>query len=85
MKRTTVFADERDLALIKAAAARLGVAEAELIREGIHLTAMAHQVWDEQFFRDVHKPRSPDGAREALSATWEEKATAYEETKESSR
>ena len=47
MKRTNVYADPEDLALIKEAANRRGIPEAELIREGIHLAAMANRVWDE--------------------------------------
>ncbi|WP_017539969.1 MULTISPECIES: ribbon-helix-helix domain-containing protein [Nocardiopsis] len=47
MKRTNVYADPDDLALIKEAAQRRGVSEAEIIREGIHLAAMANRVWDE--------------------------------------
>ncbi len=47
MKRTNVYADPEDLALIKEAARRRGIPEAEIIREGIHLAAMAHRVWDE--------------------------------------
>ncbi|RCV51490.1 ribbon-helix-helix domain-containing protein [Marinitenerispora sediminis] len=47
MKRTNVYADPEDLALIKEAARRRGIPEAELIREGIHLAAMANRVWDE--------------------------------------
>ena len=47
LKRTNVFADPEDLALIKQAAARRGVPEAEIIREGIHLAAMSTRVWDE--------------------------------------
>jgi hypothetical protein len=47
LKRTNVYADPADLALIKQAAARLGVPEAEIIREGIHLAAMSTRVWDE--------------------------------------
>ncbi|GAB2555343.1 ribbon-helix-helix domain-containing protein [Kribbella endophytica] len=47
MKRTNVYADPEDLALIKQAAERRGVPEAEIIREGIHLAAMANRVWDE--------------------------------------
>lgn len=49
MKRTNVYADPDDLALIRAAAEHRGVAEAEIIREGIHLAAMANRVWDEPF------------------------------------
>ncbi|MFF2021702.1 CopG family transcriptional regulator [Streptomyces sp. NPDC058171] len=50
MKRTNVYADPEDLAIIKAAAKRLGVSEAEIIRQGIHLAAMANRVWDEPLF-----------------------------------
>lgn len=46
MRRTNVYADAEDLALIKEAARQRGVSEAELIREGIHLAAMANRVWD---------------------------------------
>ena len=46
MKRTNVYADPADLALIKAAAAQRGVSEAELIREGIRLAALGARVWD---------------------------------------
>jgi hypothetical protein len=52
LKRTNVYADDSDLALIKAAAARLGVSEAEIIREGIHRIALAHRIWDEPFVTD---------------------------------
>jgi hypothetical protein len=46
LKRTNVYADPDDLALIKEIAARRGVPEAEIIREGIHLAAMSNRVWD---------------------------------------
>lgn len=47
LRRTNVYADAADLMLIKEAAARRGVPEAEIIREGIHLAAMSSRVWDE--------------------------------------
>lgn len=50
MKRTNVYADPEDLAIIKEAARRRGISEAEIIRQGIHLAAMAHRVWDEPLF-----------------------------------
>jgi hypothetical protein len=50
MKRTDVYADPEDLAIIKEAAKRRGISEAEIIREGIHLAAMANRVWDEPLF-----------------------------------
>lgn len=30
----------------------MGVSEAEIIREGVHLAAMAHRQWDEPFFEE---------------------------------
>ncbi|MGX2995707.1 ribbon-helix-helix domain-containing protein [Streptomyces sp. JNUCC 64] len=53
MKRTNVYADPEDLAIIKEAARRRGVSEAEIIRQGIHLAAMANRVWDEPLFSRV--------------------------------
>lgn len=50
MKRTNVYADPEDLAIIKEAAARRGISEAEIIRQGIHLAAMANRAWDEPLF-----------------------------------
>lgn len=47
MTRTNVYADPEDLALIKEAASRRGISEAEILREGIHLAAMSTRVWDE--------------------------------------
>jgi hypothetical protein len=50
LTRTTVYVDSTDLATIKEAARRRGVPEAEIIREGVHLAAMASRQWDEPFF-----------------------------------
>lgn len=47
MQRTNVYADPEDLARIKEVARHRGVAEAEIIREGLHLAAMSNRVWDE--------------------------------------
>jgi hypothetical protein len=47
MKRLSVYADVDDLAVIKEAATRRCIPEAELIREGIRLAAMSNRVWDE--------------------------------------
>ncbi|WP_308409543.1 CopG family transcriptional regulator [Streptomyces sp. A3M-1-3] len=52
LQRIKVYADDSDLALIEAAAARTGVSPAEIIREGIHRIALAHRVWDEPFVTD---------------------------------
>jgi hypothetical protein len=49
LKRTNVYADAEDLALIREIAARRGVSEAQIIREGIHLAAMSNRVWDGSF------------------------------------
>ncbi|MFD8426971.1 CopG family transcriptional regulator [Streptomyces coelicoflavus] len=48
--RTNVYAGPEDLAIIKAAARRRGISEAEIIRQGIHLAAMANRVWDDPLF-----------------------------------
>ncbi|NGO77819.1 CopG family transcriptional regulator [Streptomyces sp. YC504] len=50
LKRTNVYVDPEDLAIIKEAAKRRGISEAEIIRQGIHLAAMANRVWDEPLF-----------------------------------
>ncbi|MGH3301575.1 MAG: CopG family transcriptional regulator [Streptosporangiaceae bacterium] len=47
LKRTNVYADPDDLLAIKDIAARRGVPEAEIIREGIHLAALSNRVWEE--------------------------------------
>lgn len=88
LRRTTVFADEDDLAVIKAAAARRGVAEAELIRDAIHLAALANRVWAEPVFGRTHIPRrGRRGARadEVLDGVWADKAAVYEQSKNRKR
>jgi hypothetical protein len=62
MKRTNVYADPEDLAIIKEAAKRRGISEAEIIRQGIHLAAMANRVWDEPLFSRTFegRGRTPD-------------------------
>ena len=64
MKRTNVYADPEDLAIIKEAAKRRGISEAEIIRQGIHLAAMANRVWDEPLFS-----RTFEGAGRRLSTS----------------
>ncbi|MEV1084200.1 CopG family transcriptional regulator [Streptomyces sp. NPDC050211] len=76
LKRTNVYADDSDLALIKDAAARLGVSEAEIIREGIHRIALAHRVWDEPFVSDdetfdLGGPVTGDDIRTAVTEGYE--------------
>lgn len=78
LKRTNVYADDADLALIKEAAARLDVSEAEIIREGIHRIALARRVWDEPFVSDEETfdfggPVDRDEIRSAVSRGHEER------------
>jgi len=96
MRRTTVFADETDLAILKAAAARRGVAEAELIRDAIHLAAMANRTWDEPFFSRTHRPAASQPTSRAdgddappdnhvADDDWADQVEAYERTKSPAR
>lgn len=56
LKRKTVRADADDLAVIRAAAARRGVPEAEILREAIRRAALENQTWDEPFFSRTYEP-----------------------------
>ena len=71
LKRTNVYADGGDLALIKEIAAKRGVPEAEIIREGIHLAAMSNRVWDESLdwptFDGSGEPATGDEVAEAVA------------------
>jgi hypothetical protein len=71
LKRTNVYADSDDLALIKEIAARRGVPEAQIIREGIHLAAMSNRVWDRPFdwptFEGSGEPATDDEVTEAIT------------------
>jgi Ribbon-helix-helix protein, copG family len=64
LRRTNVYADAEDLARIKEAAARRGIPEAEIIRQGIHLAAMSSRLWDESLdwptFEDSGTPALGD-------------------------
>jgi len=86
MKRTTVFADENDLAVLKAAAARRGVTESELLRDAIHLVALAERRWQEPLFSRTYAAVG-DGraADEVLDAVWSDKAHDYERAKRHGR
>jgi hypothetical protein len=81
LRRTTVFADEDDLAVIKAAAARRGLAEAEIIREAIHLAAMANRTWADPFFGHTSGSGGDMSAEAVADQVWADKAVAYERTK----
>lgn len=84
MKRTNVYADPEDLAIIKEAAKRRGISEAEIIRQGIHLAAMANRVWDEPLFsrtftgsgRTPSKPEVRDAVADAVKRETESGPTA---------
>ncbi|WP_239146435.1 CopG family transcriptional regulator [Streptomyces sp. SID10815] len=52
LKRVSVLVEGEDLDLIKAAAARRGVSEAELLREGVHRIAWVYRAWSEPFVSD---------------------------------
>ncbi|MGW7079483.1 ribbon-helix-helix domain-containing protein [Streptomyces sp. NPDC054866] len=76
LKRTNVYADDEDLAMIKAAAARMGVSEAEIVREGIHRIALAARIWDEPFVTgeetfDLGGPVTDDDIRTAVTEAHE--------------
>ncbi|MEU6234801.1 CopG family transcriptional regulator [Kitasatospora sp. NPDC047058] len=79
LKRTTVYVEAEDLAVIKEAAAREGIAEAEIIREAIHLAAVSRRTWEEPFFSADYQPIG-----EATEGdVWADKVQAYERTKRS--
>jgi len=71
LKRTNVYADAEDLALIKEIAVRRGVPEAEIIREGIHLAAISNRVWDGPFdwpsFEGTGEPATSDQVTDAVA------------------
>lgn len=71
LRRTNVYADDEDLKRIKEAAARRGIPEAEIIREGIHLAAMSSRVWDGPLnwpaFEGNGKPALGDEVTEAIA------------------
>jgi hypothetical protein len=71
LKRTNVYADSDDLALIKEIAARRGVPEAQIIREGIHLAAMSNRAWDGSFewptFEGTGEPALSDEVNQAVA------------------
>ncbi|MFJ8863388.1 CopG family transcriptional regulator [Streptomyces sp. NPDC102451] len=78
LKRTNVYADDEDLALIKEAATRDGVSEAELIREGIHRIALARRIWDQPFVEDgetfdLGGPLTREAVRDAVTEGFDER------------
>ncbi|MFD3656692.1 ribbon-helix-helix protein, CopG family [Streptomyces sp. NPDC058620] len=84
LKRTTVYADAADLAIIKEAAGREGISEAEIIREAIHLAALSKRTWRAPLALPVFRSEDPETAERAevaLGQIWDRKAKAYEESK----
>ncbi len=79
LKRTTVYIDADDLAVIKAAAAREEVSEAEIIRNAVHRAAMSRRQWDEPFFSRTYTTASGEASdpERSLDEMWEEKARQY--------
>lgn len=80
-KRTTVFADEQDLAVLKEAAARRGISEAEMIREALHHAALRNRVWSEPFFGPLPEPPPTTGPvdyERVKNEVYAEKAATYE-------
>jgi hypothetical protein len=71
LKRTNVYADAEDLALIKEIADRRGVSEAQIIREGIHLAALGNRIWDSPFdwptFEGTGDPADSNEVTEAVA------------------
>ncbi|THV27591.1 ribbon-helix-helix protein, CopG family [Glycomyces paridis] len=78
-KRTMVYADEEDLAIIKEAAKRYGVSEAEIIRNAIHRAAMSSRIWEEPFFTRTSKRlvERDETFSEAREAVWDEQYEKY--------
>lgn len=74
--------------MLKAAATRRGVAEAELLREAIHLVALAERQWSEPFFSQVYERHDEpaldarDALADALADAWSDKAADYERSRE---
>lgn len=76
LKRTTVMVDEDDLNTIKAAARREKRAEAEYIREAIHIAALNAQQWTEEdweiptfdFGREVSEEEIRTTVRDSMTA-----------------
>ncbi|MGL5930984.1 MAG: CopG family transcriptional regulator [Dermatophilaceae bacterium] len=81
MRRTTVFADEDDLATLKAAAARRGVPEADLLREALRLVALSERTWSEPFFDRTYPVVGRGDHGDAADAVWEKKADEYRRTR----
>ncbi|WP_280421165.1 CopG family transcriptional regulator [Nocardia carnea] len=49
LKKTTVMVDEKDLEIIKEAAARQGRPEAEYFREAFHIAALRARRWEDEW------------------------------------
>lgn len=89
LKRTMIYADADDLAIIKEAAGRDGVSEAEIIREAIHLAALAKRTWDQPLEWPVFEgpgnlaSRTHEALGEVFDATHEEHERRVEKRRSS--
>lgn len=83
-KRTMVYADEEDLAIIKEAAKRYGVSEAEIIRNAIHRAAMSSRIWEEPFFSRTSKRlrERDESPREAKQRVWDEQYERHQQLRD---
>lgn len=82
LKRTMVHVDPDDLALIKEAAARDGVPEAEIIRKGVHLAALASRRWDQPFASEkfhLGGRRGRQDVRDAVADRYDRKRSGNDE------
>ncbi|MEU8569158.1 CopG family transcriptional regulator [Streptomyces pathocidini] len=77
LKRTTVYLEDEVLREIKETAARRGMSEAELIRQGVDLAIASNRMWDEPAGLPVFDSgdpafaeRSDDILRETRFGSW---------------
>lgn len=85
LKRTMVYADAEDLAIIKKAAHREGVSEAQIIREAIHQAAFAKREWEEPLNWPSFSSGDPTAIDRARDEIREEQAAEYERSKRTDR
>ncbi len=79
-KQITILVEESDLAELHLAAGRLGISEAELIRQAIQLSVLAHRNWGTPVFSEVNNSVfDRDGAsyENVADDTWVTQAAEY--------
>lgn len=82
LKRTMVHVDPDDLAVIKEAAARDGIPEAEIIRRGVHLAALASRRWEQPFASEkfhLGGRRGRQNVRDAVVDSYDRKRSRNDE------